>query len=454
MNRRGTFRLVLQEYLTLFPELGAALSARPPRLWREGRWWKITDAHLTSRGLEVECGRLGTFPIASPRGKWAERATRLPGLVDLVCSLFDSPRILDVRWTNSRNLHQPAAFSRMLLRTRGGKVAVLAVFEGESPELSTRLASSAVLWWDRVVRGREAPREIVILVPWDWSRRITSLLKWMRLPVRCFRYCSEPRRAEQIFPLPTQVSCLDSPYVIYPMPGGSPDFLSKVCAQDRDLDLVFRSRRWELSYRGFPVLWGDEQEGYYFDYWHPVELKTGDLRPFWDYLAGVRLIRVFPSPYPGSPVFRFGSERWMESQVLRSFEQISPDFEDVVYCQVPTWLESDRKVLDLLTVTREGRVAVIELKVDRQVNLLFQGVDYWDRVRQHLLREDLERAGYFPGYRLTKEAPLLYLVSPVFEFHRVMPVMRQYLEADIRFECIGVNSDWRQGLKVLRRFRL
>ena len=97
---------------------------------------------------------------------------------------------------------------------------------------------------------------------------------------------------------------------------------------------------------------------------------------------------------------------------------------------------------------------VIELKPHREIGLLLQGLDYWDRVRRHLAGGDFQKAGYFPGIELSSEPPLLYLVSPLFEFHPIMPVLRSYLSPVVRFECTGINADWKRGLKVVRRFTL
>jgi len=42
---------------------------------------------------------------------------------------------------------------------------------------------------------------------------------------------------------------------------------------------------------------------------------------------------------------------------------------------VPSYLDGQRKVLDLLTVTKSGRLAVLELKTERNLDLIFQGLD-------------------------------------------------------------------------------
>ena len=121
---------------------------------------------------------------------------------------------------------------------------------------------------------------------------------------------------------------------------------------------------------------------------------------------------------------------------------------------MPSYLDGQRKVLDLLTVTESGRLAVLELKTERNLDLIFQGLDYWERVRQHLSREEFQKAGYFRGMSLSAESPLLYLVCPLFEFHKTMLIIRRYLKQETKVQCVWVNADWKTGLSVLLRFSL
>ena len=44
-----------------------------------------------------------------------------------------------------------------------------------------------------------------------------------------------------------------------------------------------------------------------------------------------------------------------------------------LYSQVPAFSASDRAMIDVLTVTREGRLAVVELKADEDIHLPLQG---------------------------------------------------------------------------------
>src|SRR5438876_12170695 len=82
------------------------------------------------------------------------------------------------------------------------------------------------------------------------------------------------------------------------------------------------------------------------------------------------------------------------------------------YSQVPAFSASDRAMIDVLTVTREGRLAVLELKADEDIQLPLQGLDYWSRVAWHHARGKFQHFGYFPARELSSESPLLFLAAP------------------------------------------
>ena len=54
-------------------------------------------------------------------------------------------------------------------------------------------------------------------------------------------------------------------------------------------------------------------------------------------------------------------------------------------------------MIDVLALTHENRLAVIELKADEDIHLPLQGVDYWSRVAWHQERGEFRKFGYFPG---------------------------------------------------------
>ena len=155
-----------------------------------------------------------------------------------------------------------------------------------------------------------------------------------------------------------------------------------------------------------------------------------------------------------NPLFRLQPERWLECVLRRDIEEIEPALRsDVVYSQVPAFAAGDRAMLDLLTVTQAGRLAVLELKADDSLHLPLQSLDYWSRVRQLQGEHAFQKHGYFPGIKLSEAAPLLYLVAPALRIHPSTDAILRHLSSEVQWELIGLNEDWRKRRKVILRKR-
>lgn len=181
-------------------------------------------------------------------------------------------------------------------------------------------------------------------------------------------------------------------------------------------------------------------------------LDSGDRQEFLDFLATILDTRRADSPDKTHKYYRLQSERWLESLLVRDIARVDPALrQDLVYPQVPAFAGQDRGVIDLLGITMSGRLAVIELKVDEDTNLPFQGLDYWLRVRWLQERGEFQESGYFQGLELSPEPPLLYLVSPAFRFHSSSDQLLRYLAPSLEVIKVGVNQQWRKGVEVLFR---
>ena len=149
------------------------------------------------------------------------------------------------------------------------------------------------------------------------------------------------------------------------------------------------------------------------------------------------------------PFYRLRSEAWLESLLRRDIRILDSTLEaDFVYAQIPTWLGDERSVLDLLTINHSGRLVVIEIKAVEDMQLPLQGLDYWLRVEQARLRGEFERRGLFAGIKFADQSPLLYLIAPRLRFHRSFKVMTKYFASEIEAFQIGLNANWRSGVKV------
>jgi hypothetical protein len=211
----------------------------------------------------------------------------------------------------------------------------------------------------------------------------------------------------------------------------------------REVTLRFRGAefaRWQNGRIFFGL--GDDRE-------ELTERKWGALE------ALVRELEIYRSPVAqdtNHALYRMQAERWLEANVQGDPARIDARLDPAqLYAQVPAFAAGDRGVIDLLGVTRDGRLAVIELKADENIHLPLQAVDYWLRVRWHQRQDDFRRHGYFAGIELQPKPPLLYLVAPSLRFHPTTGTLVRCLSNEIEVACVGLNEDWRRGLRVVFR---
>ena len=174
---------------------------------------------------------------------------------------------------------------------------------------------------------------------------------------------------------------------------------------------------------------------------------------FVDLLRLAATIRHKDGPKP-HPLWRMHPERWLESVVFKDVEALDGRLRtDCVYSQVPAFSAADRAMIDVLALTRENRLAVVELKADEDIHLPLQGVDYWARVTWHQERGEFRKFGYFPGIELSPRKPLLLLVAPALHVHPATDTILRYLSPDIEWELLGIDERWRDGVRAVFRKR-
>jgi hypothetical protein len=152
------------------------------------------------------------------------------------------------------------------------------------------------------------------------------------------------------------------------------------------------------------------------------------------------------------PLWRMYPERWLESLIFKNVSAVDASLDPAhVYSQVPAFSASDRAMIDVLTCTRDARLAVLELKADEDMHLPLQGLDYWARVHWHHSRREFQQHGYFSGVQLSPRPPLLMLIAPSLRVHPATDTVLRYFSPTIEWSLIGVDERWREGVKVIYR---
>ncbi len=162
------------------------------------------------------------------------------------------------------------------------------------------------------------------------------------------------------------------------------------------------------------------------------------------------------TPIPSAPEFD-GNQSGPAAEESRVIPRLDAQH---VYSQVPAIAgANDHGLLDLLGVTADGRLAVIELKVDDDLHFALQGLDYWIRVRQHHLQTadtatglgEFQRHGYFRGVELSPLPPRLYLVAPSLHIHPATETLLRYLSPRVEWNLLALDERWRHQIRVVWR---
>jgi hypothetical protein len=182
-------------------------------------------------------------------------------------------------------------------------------------------------------------------------------------------------------------------------------------------------------------------------------LDTGNESEFAELAHSLRDTRHPYGPRQ-NPLWRLRPERWLESLVVGDVSVVDGRLQQSCrYSQVPAFSASDRAMIDVLTTTNAGRLAVVELKADEDIHLPLQGLDYWSRVEWHHARGEFPRFGFFEGRELSAEKPLLFLVAPALRVHPATDTLLRYIAPEIEWEFVGIDERWREGVKVVFRKR-
>src|SRR5262249_35145553 len=158
--------------------------------------------------------------------------------------------------------------------------------------------------------------------------------------------------------------------------------------------------------------------------------------------------------------FRAAGEAWLESILRRDISRLDPGLIVApLHAQFRTSPGgADRaggaRPIDLLALRQDGRLVVIELKVNEDREHVFQGVDYWRRVEAHRRRGHISAARLFDEREITDESPLVYLVAPALRFHPSFHTLAKIIAPDIEIYRFDINEDWRTGVRVVRRERV
>jgi hypothetical protein len=442
--------------------------------WGDGwsRSWRALSCELMPARLRLECSRQmgrALCAVELRRGPVIEEAAQsrseFPSkLAALIETNFAGLRVERAVASRNDHLHLSGIHARLTIDDHGRLVAGIGASRIENQSTINATLGAGILWLDALRLHAPSVARLMIFVPRDCAAAIAARLTALEVKGASFSLYEIDEPAALIKPVaPFDQGDLSDHFrkasrqAEWPGEFEPPPSVAAVIDGIRALapDVIELRRRggWILlsiqgldfarvSTSGKRIEFGIGQS--------KTRLAKTNQTQLEELVADIIKIRTSESRDRASPLFREQEERWLEATLLRRAQDLHALLDPrYVYSQTPAYRGEERSFIDMLAVTREGRLVVIELKISEDAEFAFQGLDYWLKIEWHRSRGDFQRRGYFKGKKLSDEPPLIYLVAPLFRFHATTARLASCIAGRAAVYRLGINEDWRAGPRVL-----
>ncbi|HEY1986303.1 MAG TPA: hypothetical protein VGG85_12880 [Terracidiphilus sp.] len=378
------------------------------------------------------------------------------------------------------------AYARGHLLQGRAATAIIGVGAAESAAAIDGILTLGILWLDYCRRHAESRRHfggIMVVVPAGAWRTTAERMAWMNHAAADFQLFTLDERSEELAPVDFRdtgnlesrlTHAFSAAEAIARCRAGLDRLLSLVPPAAKERIEVHPRSAIEVGLLLHGLEFARVRHGLAANsFAREDELTFGaganetPLTPDTESLARELFSRLFLSRYPDGhhtdALFRLQPERWLEARVRVCIADLLPGLRgDTLYSQVPALSSGDRGLLDLLTLDRNSRLTVIELKADEDLHLPLQALDYWIRVRA--LNDDrqpvagnaqplsaFERQGYFPGAGVSTAPPRLLLAAPALRIHPANEPVLRYFSPQVDWELVALSEHWRRDLKIVFR---
>jgi hypothetical protein len=352
-------------------------------------------------------------------------------------------------------------YARGILRRGSAHTAVLAVPGGESSDTSDNSLTFALLWLQRArqTNSRGAITSLRLVLPKNSCGTVAHRLAALdtQLPIELYEHDPAQEILEKIDPrragnLNTWLVPHRDSEALLNQARSALDPIVAMAPQAITVHPVAPSREVWLRFRGLPIARWDGGRIFFGSTEARQELTSASRSALKQLLHELEVHRHPLASDTRHSLYRAQPERWLEWIVREDVTRVDAMLDQrFVYAQVFANAGGEHGILDLLTVTRSGRLAIIELKATEHIHLPLQAADYWLRVRRQLQSGEIARYGYFPGVALQQAAPLVYLVAPALRFHPTTDHVLSCLSPEMEVVRVGLAESWRRGLRVVMR---
>jgi len=443
------------------------------RTWRILDWqWNGRMLSLNvSRRMGAERGRLELIPRASATAIAAtiRAARQLRGdrIAKLACEWEPHMMIERCALSPGTRPRQPGRYARILLRSRGERIAVTAPVIESHPSTVDAFLSASLLWFTRT-RDRTYVEQLWLILTDELVKaacyRVALLRDSLRDVVKIFVVDADLQSLSPVVAPERNELWRKKLTRFPPVPTATvSDHVRAILDEAPDaIDIVHARHGQTLRYYGLPFarvrsLLGVERVWFGIDATHRRLLDETSWRDWQTLLRDLREHRSALSLDHRHAFYRTASEAWLESLLRRDITKLDPGLIIApLHAQFRT-AHSGRlgiRPIDLLALRQDGRLVVIELKASEDREHVLQGADYWRRVEGHRRRGHITKAKLFGDRVIKDEPPLVYLVAPTLRVHPSFNTLARCISSDIEIYRFDINEDWRAGVRVMRRLRV
>ena len=187
--------------------------------------------------------------------------------------------------------------------------------------------------------------------------------------------------------------------------------------------------------------------------WFGVEaqrrlLSAGNYAEFAKIIDELKIYRRHDSPNRQHFYYKNAPEAWLESILRKNIKKLDAN---LILSPLHDQFRAERDKIDLLAIRRDGRIVIIEVKIAPDREMIFQATDYWRKIEAERRAGNLQKAKIFGDLEIKNEPALVYLVAPLFSYHKDFDFLAQTISPEIEIYRFDVNENWREQLKVIRQ---
>ena len=444
------------------------------------RGWSWTGEKLVlqaSRRMGAEIATLELIPHASAKAivvsiaaARQERCDRLARVV----SEHLSAKVERSALSPGMRRDQPGRYARIILRLPHERIAVIGTVAESDVRNVDALFSSTLLWFQRTLQSPKRPHILRLLIVVE--RQILDAVRQRHVLLRdSLRDRIELLLIDENWNEVTAIVRFERKHLWRKRLTRFPP-VNEADASDRTkeilayaphaIDVVTSRHGQTLRYHGLPFarvrrLINQDRTWFGIEGSRRRSLDDYHTRDWLKLLGDLKDYRNAECRDRRHWLYRAAGEAWLESMLRRDITKLDPGLIIApLHAQFRTshggafGSTGGARPIDLLALRHDGRLVVIELKVNEDREHVFQGVDYWRRVEAHRRRGHISSAKLFSDRDISDESPLVYLVAPTLHFHRSFRTLAQTIAPDIEIYRFDINEDWRDGVRVVWRERV